>query len=180
MQTLLQKILQLGAAHVGLVPVADIPFDPVFRTMCEQNACGMYGRSWMCPPHVGPIEDLISQAKTYETALVYQTIDTLEDSYDFEGMMRAGARMNRLTQEVRRLLPADADAYLLLGAGGCRICQRCAKQEDQPCRCPDKALASLEAYGVNVSELAKLAGMKYINGVNTVTYFGAVLMKKEP
>jgi hypothetical protein len=36
-------------------------------------------------------------------------------------------------------------------------------------------MPSLEAYGVNVSKLAASAGMKYINGQNTVTYFGAVL-----
>jgi hypothetical protein len=36
-------------------------------------------------------------------------------------------------------------------------------------------MPSLEAYGINVSELAKAAGMNYINGQNTVTYFGAVL-----
>jgi hypothetical protein len=36
-------------------------------------------------------------------------------------------------------------------------------------------MPSLEAYGVNVSALASAAGMKYINGQNTVTYFGAVL-----
>jgi hypothetical protein len=37
------------------------------------------------------------------------------------------------------------------------------------------AVASLETYGVNVSKLAPAAGMKYVNGQDTVTYFGAVL-----
>jgi hypothetical protein len=36
-------------------------------------------------------------------------------------------------------------------------------------------MASLEAYCINVSALASSADMKYINGQNTVTYFGAVL-----
>ena len=40
----------------------------------------------------------------------------------------------------------------------------------------DLAMSSLEAYGINVSVLAPQAGMKYINGINTVTYFGAVLL----
>ncbi|MBM3710008.1 MAG: DUF2284 domain-containing protein, partial [Actinobacteria bacterium] len=34
---------------------------------------------------------------------------------------------------------------------------------------------SLEAYCMNVSTLAELCNMKYINGQNTVTYFGAFL-----
>nr|WP_305142352.1 DUF2284 domain-containing protein [uncultured Acetatifactor sp.] len=44
-----------------------------------------------------------------------------------------------------------------------------------PCRFPDMAISSLEAHGINVSRLAAECGMKYINGQNTVTYFGAVL-----
>ena len=39
-------------------------------------------------------------------------------------------------------------------------------------------MASLETYGIAVSELAALAGMNYINGSDTVTYFGAVLYKE--
>ena len=65
--------------------------------------------------------------------------------------------------------------HLSLGAGGCTICEKCAKKTDEPCRHPDKRIPSLEAYGVNVSKTAAAAGMKYINGQNTVTYFGGVL-----
>ncbi len=176
---LIQTLLEWGAHRAGLVEVERIEFEPEFRKMCEANACGMYGRSWMCPPSVGPVDELIAKAKTYRWALVYQTVDDLEDSYDFEGMMAAGKRMNALTQRVRSEL---ADTFgpdaLHLGAGGCRVCEVCAKREDKPCRFPEKALASLETYGMNVSKLAELAGMKYINGQNTVTYFGAVLFDR--
>ena len=178
-EELLAVIISLGADKAGAVPVDEIAFEPSFRSLCESNACGMYGRSWMCPPHVGKVEDLICQARTYRTALVYQIVDTLEDSYDFEGMMAAGERMNRLASAVRRkFTDLGLEDCLFLGAGGCRVCSRCAKQDDLPCRHPDLALSSLEAYGINVSVLAPQAGMKYINGVNTVTYFGAVLMGK--
>lgn len=176
-EELLAVIISLGADKAGAVPVDEIDFEPSFRSLCESNACGMYGRSWMCPPHVGKVEDLIAHAKGYQTALVYQIVDTLEDSYDFEGMMAAGERMNRLTAAVRRKFEElGLKNCLFLGAGGCRICPKCAKQDDEPCRYPDLAMSSLEAYGVNVSVLAPQAGMKYINGVNTVTYFGAVLL----
>ena len=169
--------LELGAYKAGIVPVEEIQFEPAFRKMCESNACGMFGRSWMCPPHVGDVEDLIARAKRYRWAVVYQTVDELEDSYDFEGMMAAGEKMNRLTSSLRKAVDEmNVGPRLHLGAGGCRICPTCAKVEDQPCRFPDQALASLEAYGVNVSVLAPQAGMKYINGKDTVTYFGAVFL----
>jgi predicted metal-binding protein len=64
---------------------------------------------------------------------------------------------------------------LHLSAGGCGVCKVCAKRTNEPCRFPEKAITSLEAYGINVSRLAAASDMKYINGQNTVTYFGAVL-----
>lgn len=172
-----QLILDLGAYRAGVVAVEDIDFQPDFRKLCESNACGMYGRSWMCPPLVGEVDQLIASLKRWRWAVVYQTVDALEDSYDFEGMMTAGKKMNQLTARIRRTLAEKGiTPVLLLGAGGCRVCQRCAKLDDQPCRFPEQAIASLEAYGINVSVLAPQAGMKYINGVDTVTYFGAVFL----
>ena len=100
----------------------------------------------------------------------------LEDSFDFEGMVDAKKRTYPLAQSLRDVF-ADCEItdVLHLGAGGCGVCKVCSKRTGEPCRFPEKAMASLEAYSINVSELAKSAGMKYINGQNTVTYFGAVL-----
>lgn len=173
-------ILESGAFKVGVVPVAKINCEPGFRKLCESNACGMFGKSWMCPPYVGDVNELIASLKGYHCAVVFQTVDELEDSYDFEGMMDAGKRMNGLLANIRQELKARGEStYLLLGAGGCRICERCAKLEDKPCRFPQDAIASLESYGINVSALAPQAGMKYINGADTVTYFGAIFLHEE-
>ncbi len=169
-------VIELGAYKAAVIDVKDIVFEPEFRKMCESNACGMYGRTWMCPPFIGEIDVLIEKAKRYSHALVYQTVGQLEDSYDFEGMMEAGKKMNDLTQKIRDVMAGSVgENPLHLGAGGCRMCEVCAKQQDKPCRFPDKAMSSLEAYGVSVSQLAEVCGMKYINGQDTVTYFGAVL-----
>ncbi len=169
-------ILALGAHRVGLVPVEKISFDPAFRKLCEQNGCGQYGKNWMCPPAVGDICALIQEAKGYSVAVVYQTVSQLEDSFDFEGMMEAQSRFQALAARVRSLIQPHHPEALFLGAGACTHCTCCAKLDEQPCRAPEKAVPSMEAYGINVSLLAPQAGMKYINGTDTVTYFGAVLM----
>lgn len=168
--------LSLGAFKASVIPVESIETDASFRELCAANVCGNYGRNWMCPPDAGDIHDLMQSLRGYGYALVYQTVSELEDSYDFEGMMEAGARHNRLMINLRTALAAEPMTRVLhLGAGGCRMCEICAKRTGEPCRHPDLAVASLETYGVNVSKLAPAAGMKYINGQNTVTYFGAVL-----
>ena len=104
----------------------------------------------------------------------------LEDSFDIEGMLEAGKLHNDLAQAISRWAReagAFGEDWLHLGAGGCRLCPVCAKRTGEPCRHPHDAMASLETYGVAVSELAASCGMKYINGQNTVTYFGAVLFQ---
>ena len=168
--------LSLGAFRASVIPVDSIETDASFRDLCASNVCGNYGRNWMCPPDAGDIHDLMAALHTYSYALVYQTVSELEDSYDFEGMMEAGLRHNRLMVEIRRGMDQEnLPRTLHLGAGGCRMCEVCGKRTGEPCRHPDLAVASLETYGVNVSRLAPAAGMKYINGKDTVTYFGAVL-----
>jgi predicted metal-binding protein len=170
-----QLAIDLGASKAKVVEVKYIPFNPEFRKMCEMNACGKFGKSWMCPPDIGDVNDLIREAKRFTYALVYQTISSLEDSFDIEGMLAAGEKQNNLAAKIKEhTAPFAFKEILHLGAGGCRVCPKCAKADNVPCRFPDQAMSSLEAYGIAVSELAPLAEMKYINGNNTVTFFGAL------
>ena len=173
---LVAATLENGAYKANIIKAECIVTDRVFRDMCISNACGMYGKCYMCPPDIGDIDTLMAEVKTYDYALVYQTVTELEDSYDFEGMIDAKKLCTKIAQKLRGEFKAlDISNALHLGAGGCGVCEKCAKQVDEPCRFPELALPSLEAYGVNVSKLAASAGMKYINGQDTVTYFGAVL-----
>ena len=173
---LTQKVLELGAYKANVISTKDVVLDRAFRAMCESNACGVYGKCYMCPPDVGDIDELMAQVGNYDYALVYQTVTELEDSFDFEGMIEAKKKTYPLAQNLRKVFTdINVSKVLHLGAGGCGVCKTCAKRTSEPCRFPEAAMPSLEAYGVNVSELAKASGMKYINGQDTVTYFGAVL-----
>lgn len=175
-ERLIADTLALGAHKAHIITTDAIETDRSFRDMCAVNACGVYGKCWMCPPDVGPIEELMAEIPRYTYALVYQTVTEIEDSYDFEGMIEAKKRSYPLAQKLRKVFDdAGVTKVLHLGAGGCGLCEVCAKRTNEPCRYPKLAMPSLEAYGINVSRLAPAAGMKYVNGVNTVTYFGAVL-----
>ena len=177
---LIDGALDLGARKAAVIDTEKIELDRIFRDMCASNACGHYGKCYMCPPDVGDIDELMDRVRGFDYALVYQTVSELEDSFDYEGMIEAKQSFYPLSQKLRRVF-ADAgiNNALHLSAGGCGVCKVCAKQTDEPCRHPELAMGSLEAYGFNVSRLAAAAGMKYINGQNTVTYFGAVLFTLE-
>ena len=45
---LAEQVRGLGAYKAGVVDLQDVRFDRAFRAMCETNACGNYGKCWMC------------------------------------------------------------------------------------------------------------------------------------
>jgi predicted metal-binding protein len=171
----IMTLLKKHAKAYASVNTGEIRFDPAFRAACESNACGFYGACWMCPPDVGEVNALIAQAKSYDHALVFQTVQEIADSFDIEGMNEASKTHNRLIFQLRRAAKRQGIDCLLLGAGACGGCKTCARKSGEPCVHPDRAVVPLEAAGVDVYHLAKLSGLPYINGKNTVTYFGALL-----
>ena len=171
--------LSCGFDRAEEISADQIVLNRSFRDQCASNACGLYGKCWMCPPDIGDIDALMEEIRRYPRGILYQSVSPLEDSFDFEGMQAGGqmhsARSLALDQALRE---AGYTGFLHLSKGGCGVCSRCAKTTGEPCRFPDKALSSLEAYGVNVSATVKSTSTKYINGMNTVTYFGLVLLKE--
>lgn len=171
----IQTALDCGAAKAALIEQEQIVLSAEFRKICKSNGCGNYGLCWMCPPDVGDIETLMAQARSFPHALLYQTVHTLEDSYDIEGMTAGAMAHAQVSQRLQAALQArGCGATLHLTCGGCRLCDMCAKRDGQPCRFPERALPSMESYGVDVYNTAKGTELKYINGVNTVTFFGMV------
>ena len=171
------SLIKRHAHAFAPIDTRDIRFDPAFRADCERNACGYYGACWMCPPDVGDIETLIARAKSFEHAIVFQTVEQITDSFDIEGMHRAAKAHNHLISRLRRAAEKNEIDCWLLGAGACGGCKTCAKKSGEPCRHPGRAVVSLEAAGVDVVQLAKQTGLPYINGKNTVTYFGVLLYR---
>lgn len=176
---LIQAALSGGAAKAVVIDISQVVFSAEFRKICEANQCGGYGGCWMCPPEIGPIDRLIEQARSYPWGLLYQTIAQLEDSLDIEGMFAAGARHTQTSRQIQAMvLPLLKEPSLHLSCGGCQLCQRCAKRDNQPCRFPEKALPSMEGYGIDVYNTVKDTPLKYTNGENTVTYFGIILFSE--
>ena len=158
----------------GSIPTATLNYSADVRAACEGNVCRGYGATWACPPAVGTVEECRKRVEQYDIMLLFSRSYPLEDSFDFEGMMEALAdfknRVDAFAVEIEQLLPK----FLLLSNEGCHRCAECT-YPSAPCRFPQKLYHSLEGYGFLVSDLAVQAGMRYHNGANTVTYFGALL-----
>jgi predicted metal-binding protein len=134
----------------------------------------------MGPPAIGLISELIQRALAYRLGLLFQTVHGLKSNFDIKGMLSAGEAHGKvfraLMGKIRSTYPAEE--ILALDVGCCNICGRCAYLDKEPCRNPDQAASSVEAYGMNVIGLQKSAGLPYNNGKNCVTYVGMILFEK--
>lgn len=163
-----------GAHETRCIAADDLVFGAHVRAACEANACGMYGKSWTCPPHCGAAEALRNKLLRFEHALIFTTLGPLEDSFDIEGMDRARTQSKHLLANVAEQFRAQAIPFLPLGCGACDLCGACACP-DAPCRFPGRAILSVEACGIDVVETARRNAIQYYNGINTVTCFNIIL-----
>ncbi len=173
--SLIELALRLGATRSAIVNVSDVQFSDTFRQLCEMNSCGKYRTNWMCPPAVGDYEELKNQVLKFKKGLVVQTVYQMEDSFDFEGMMKAKEIHEKVYRDIIEQIRSEnlLDPMLPLNAGVCSFCEHCT-YPDAGCLYPDKALASVEAYGIDVTALVTACGIPYNNGVASVSYVGAV------
>ena len=114
---LVKLALENGATKAAVIPQDAIVLSATFFDICKANQCGNFGKCWMCPPDVGPIEELMARVRSYPKGLLY--------------------------------------------------------------RHPDRALPPMEGAGIDVYKTTKSTDLKYINGANTVTFFGLLLYKEE-
>ncbi len=148
------------------------PMDMV-RDACAAGKCGAYGKNWTCPPYCGTLEECEARMKRYSRGLLLQTVGQLEKTVDTRGYARVEGEhltaFHRFTEMLRKQYPQA----LCLGSGGCRICGTCAWPE--PCRFPEKACASMEAYGLFVTQVCRDNEVPYYHGPKTITYTACVL-----
>ena len=144
------------------------------RDMCAANTCHAYGSNWSCPPACGTIAQCSEKMKKYSRGILVQTIGELEDSWDFEGIQDAAHKHSARFRAIALRLWKDGVTVLPLTAGACSICDKCAYPE--PCRFPDKAFSSMEAYGLLVNQVCTDNGVPYNYGSERIAYSGCLLL----
>ncbi len=173
METLQAVLDGAGIFQYGFVNTADIRFSQDVREMCKMNTCRKYAKTWACPPAIGTVEECKKRIQGYERMLVFSVKYDLEDSFDYEGMVEGMASFKQACRKVDESLRGRIYDYLLLSNEGCDLCKECT-YPNAPCRHPERVHGAIEGYGIFVNELAYKANINYINGKDTVTYFGAV------
>jgi len=147
------------------------------RDMCAADKCRVYGKNWTCPPAIGTLEACGAQMQSYSHGILLQTVGYLRRRIDSRVIMDTERKhMERFRNFAQRVREVDPDA-LCLGAGGCRVCKICAYP--QACRFPEKALSSMEGYGLFVTQVCRDNGLPYHYGEGTIAYTACVLFGRK-
>ena len=168
-----EKALEMGFTAAAPLDPSKLEAKEMVRDSCAENRCHAYGRNWTCPPECGTLEECAERMRRYQNGILLQTTGQLAKRIDSKGYMKAGEEhmehFRAFCDEIRKEYP-DA---LCLGAGGCTICKECAYPD--PCRFPGKALSSMEAYGLFVTQVCRDCDIPYYYGPKTITYTACVL-----
>lgn len=143
------------------------------RRMCAEDKCKAYGHNWTCPPACGTLKECAQKINQYENGILLQTVQKLEKTIDTKGYVEAEKRHRKALFSFAGKMRQKYPQALCLGAGGCRICEKCAYPD--PCRFPEQACSSMEAYGLFVTQVCRDNGAAYYHGPKTITYSACVL-----
>ena len=171
----IQKALfEEGFLESGVIDTGDIKYHDDVRVQCERNQCRCYGTTWACPPAVGTVEECRERVRHYDRMQLFSKAYRLDDPMDMKAVLKATRDFKKCTRGLHKKIKSITDDFFILSNESCDRCSRCT-YPDAPCRFPDELQPSIEGYGLYVLELARLAGIRYINGQSTVTFFGAVV-----
>lgn len=177
---LVKDALELDASYAAVIDTSKIKFHEDYRKACEKNICGNYDTNWMGPPAIGPISELMEKVKQYRKGLLVQTVHKLSNSFDWRGMAVSKDIHEKIFRNIVNNVKEkyEFQDILSLNAGCCTVCKKCTYLDGEKCRYPDKALSSVEAYGIDVMALEKGADIPYYNGLNTLSYVGLILFNE--
>ena len=169
----IKKALELGFdTALPIEPQSLVAREDV-RGMCAENKCGAYNRNWTCPPAIGTIEECQQRIWQFQRGILLQTVGFMTKAIDSKCYRETEQRHLEQLCALADALRKEYPQALCLGAGGCRVCRKCAYPE--PCRFPEKAMSSMEGYGLFVTQVCRDAGVSYHHGEKTVTYTACIL-----
>lgn len=167
---------QIGFSEAASLDTVNLDARSDVRDMCAADKCGAYGKNWTCPPYCGTLEECAQRLHRYSHGIVVQTVGRLSKVIDTKGYRAAEKRHMELFHQFCDLIRNEHPDALCLGAGGCRLCDKCAWPD--PCRFPERAVSSMEGYGLFVTQVCRDSAIAYHHGERTVTYTSCVLFGK--
>jgi predicted metal-binding protein len=129
------------------------------RLKCQVPLCEYYEVCKVCPPNIPSVGEFREALESYGTAYLVVLREKTDNIDLYREDFSAELRLAEIVSELE-LTAFQHGYYLALGlcVGGCKLCEKCAPP-GEACRHPFKARASPEGFGIDITGLAREAGV---------------------
>ena len=150
------------------------------RELCFANKCGNYGNNYMCPPHIGSLEEIRGRLKKFQQGVLLQYSKALDVTSDIKGLRQTKVDFHNRVLRLEECLRNKGLRHVwgMIG-GNCALCEICKAETGDPCPHPDKARTSLESLAINVMGLLEKFSLNCKFYSDRVTWTGCILFKEE-
>ena len=169
-ELLMAKLAELPLYVYEFVDPRVLEFSDRIRWICEHER-PMYGKTWACPPGVGPVAACERKCGGVAGCLLISTITEVNYISDINETLATRPEHEQITNQVRDLMEAQGVKPYILSTEACTLCARCAYLDGQPCRFPEKMHPCVESHGINMIPLLDELGLTFQYGENVVTWF---------
>ena len=146
------------------------------RDLCRENKCGNYGNNYMCPPHIGSLEETGARLGEFRQGVLIQYSESLDVEKGWEGVLRAKTALHLKVLQLEEFMKGLGPTRVLgMMGGSCALCEGCTAAVDEPCAYPEKARTSLESLGIDVLALLARHGLENEFRADRITWTGCVL-----
>jgi predicted metal-binding protein len=146
------------------------------RELCSENKCGNYRSNYMCPPHVGSLEEIKARLSEFRRGLLLQYSKTLDVRNDMEGVKETKIDFHNNILRLEEFLGSEGiqPVWGMIG-GSCELCEPCRAKFGEPCPYPDKARMSLESIAIDVLSFLDRFGLDNKFYPDKITWTGCIL-----
>ena len=163
------RLAELPLLGYFFIDPRGLEFSDRIRWICEHE-CPMYGRTWACPPGVGPVSECQKKCMQYDNCLIIATITEVADITDIHETLATRPEHEKITNQVRDLMREQGVRPYILSTEACTVCERCAYLDGLPCRLPGKMHPCVESHGINLIPTLEENGIEFQFGANVVTW----------
>ncbi len=155
----LKAVARKWGAEIYYLDVKKINPMESIRLKCLVPLCEFYDACKVCPPNIPGVAEFREALQSYRKAFLVVLKEKIKDidiyREDFSAELKLAETVSAL-----ELTAFQQGYYLALGlcVGGCKLCPECVPP-GEPCRHPFKARPSPEGFGIDITGLARQAGV---------------------
>ena len=164
-----EKLQELPLYGYFFIDPQALEFNDRIRWICEHE-CPMYGKTWACPPGVGPVAECEAKCRSYVNCLMIATTTEVNDINNITETLATRPGHEQITNQVRDIFRELGEEPYVLSTEACTVCERCAILDGQPCRKPERMHPCVESHGINIVPVLEECGLEFQFGQNVVTW----------